>query len=383
VSRVVLDNISKTFPDRGRAAVRALRQVSLTANPGELTVLLGPSGSGKTTLLRVIAGLEQPDSGGLVLDGRDLLPLAPRDRDVAMVFQEPALYPHLTVRGNLAFGLRLRKLPAAEIRQRVGETADWLGIGNCLDRLPQELSGGQRQRVALGRAIVRRPRVHLLDEPLSQLDTPLRLQLRQDLRRIQRELGATMILVTHDQADAFAIADRVAVMMDGSILQCDQPLTVYRAPACLALAAFVGNLPMNLLPVKVSSVAGAPALDWFGNDAASPAGEVARLTLPPDRLSGGLAAHVNRRIILGIRPELLHSGLDQTSGALRIRAMVLRTEFSGADLLVFLNFGKASLVARADAGASAVPGEDGRFSVCLSDCLFYDPETAERISSHS
>lgn len=365
MSQVVLDRVSKSFPALGRAEVRALQAASLNARAGELTAVLGPSGSGKTTLLRIIAGLEQPDSGALFLGGKDALPLPAKDRGVAMVFQQPALYPHFTARENLALGLRLRKVPAREIRQRIGETAELLGIGDCLDRLPQNLSGGQRQRVALGRAIVRRPQVYLLDEPLSQLDTPMRSQLRGDLRRIQQELGATMIFVTHDQADALAIADRVAVIIGGEVFQCDEPSVVYNAPACLAVAGFIGSPPMNLLPVILVGQGERPALEW-GN-AAGPL----HLVLPESGLSAEVLNQMGQEIILGIRPEHVSVVTDLAPAASSVTARIARAEFFGADLLLRLSIGSVTLVARVPAGANLAAGQQVRVSIPLSKALCY------------
>ena len=379
MSHVVLENISKSFAAPRRDVVQALRSVNLTARSGELTALIGPSGSGKTTLMRVVAGLEQPDSGSLFLAGRNLLPLPAKDREVAMAFQQPALYPHLTARENLALGLRLRKVHAAELRQRVDEAADLLEIGDCLDRLPQDLSGGQRQRVALGRAIVRRPQVYLLDEPLSQLDAPLRLRLRQDLRRIQQQLGATMILVTHDQADALATADHVAVMMDGSVLQCDRPGEIYDTPACVEIASFIGNPPINLLPVVLACGGESLELDWTAAARSGSSAPIPRLILPRSSFSGALASLDGHQVTLGIRPEYLRLGAEIHPRTLGLPARVERMEFLGADRLLHLSAGQFSLIARVPSTTSAAPGQPVQFSLRLSDCLFFEPGTGKLI----
>ena len=376
MSQVVLERVSKSFAAPGRDVVQALRTVSFTAQTGELTALLGPSGCGKTTLLRVIAGLERPDSGGLSIDGKDVLPLPAKDRGVAMVFQQPALYPHLTARENLAFGLRLRKVPPREIQQRIGETASLLEISECLDRLPQHLSGGQRQRVALGRAMVRRPGVYLLDEPLSQLDTPMRLQLRQDLRRIQQELGATVILVTHDQSDAFAIADRVAVMIGGAILQCDRPREIYDTPARVEVAGFIGNPPMNLLPIILA--AHEEASVRFGSDS----GGKLQLMLPNAHLLPELKSHIGKEILLGIRPEHVTIASNSVPDDSAITARITSLEYSGADLVVQLTADSMKLAARVPAEINFAPGQEVRVALPFPKCLCYDPVSGSLIPWH-
>jgi ABC-type sugar transport system ATPase subunit len=242
-----LENLTKHWPGGGVAA----EEISLTIGEGELAVLVGPSGCGKSTTLRMIAGLTSPTSGRILIGGEDVTDLPPRRRDVAMVFQSYALYPHLTVAGNLAFGLRMRGVPRREREARVRETAELLGLTDLLAARPARLSGGQRQRVALGRAIVRKPRAFLLDEPLSNLDATLRVRMRAEIARLHRELGVTMVYVTHDQEEAMTLADRVAVMDRGRIQQVDPPLTVYRRPANRFVAGFIGSPAMNEIPARV------------------------------------------------------------------------------------------------------------------------------------
>lgn len=243
MSSIVLQALAKAFaPSRRNGAIsQAVAGASLEVPAGELLALVGPSGSGKTTLLRLIAGLEEPDAGTIAIGGRDQARVPPGERDVAMVFQTLALYPHLTARDNLAFGLRLRGAPADAIAARVNETAAMLGIKDCLARRPAELSGGQRQRVALGRALVRRPKVLLLDEPFANLDAPLRRELRCELQRLHRELGLTIILVTHDQAEALALGQRVAVMNEGRIEQVAAPAEIQSLPATPFVSAFLDS----------------------------------------------------------------------------------------------------------------------------------------------
>ena len=231
MARVVLENISKTYDTPKRPRVEAVRNFSLDVASGEFLVILGPSGGGKTTILRLVAGLEQPTSGALSIDGKPMAGIEPHERDVAMVFQQPALYPHMTAFENIAFGLKLRKIPPPEITARVRKTAELLGLIPLLDRTPAEISGGERQRVSLGRALVREPKVFLFDEALANLDAPLRAELRAEFVRLHRLLGATMLYVTHDQAEAIELAHRVVVMNKGEVQQVAEPKTLLQQPA--------------------------------------------------------------------------------------------------------------------------------------------------------
>ncbi|MDW5326618.1 ABC transporter ATP-binding protein [Plantactinospora sp. KLBMP9567] len=239
--------------------VTALREVDLDVRAGELLTLVGPSGSGKSTILRLVAGLDRPDSGRILVDGTDIAPVPPHRRAVAMVFQDYALYPHLTVRGNLLFGMRVRRVPRAEADRRARAAAERLGIADLLDRYPDQMSGGQRQRVALARALVREPTVYLLDEPLASLDAQLRFATRADLLAVHRDLGTTMVHVTHDQAEAMTLGDRLAVLDAGRVRQVGPPQQVYDEPADLAVAGFLGSPPMNLVPGG-GVLGGAPGL---------------------------------------------------------------------------------------------------------------------------
>src|SRR5881398_2404402 len=242
MAEITLDHVGKAF-----SGTVAVDDVSLEIADGEFLVLVGPSGCGKSTLLRLIAGLEEPTSCSIAIGGRDVTELAPRERDVAMVFQSYALYPHMTVRQNLGYGLKARKTPKAEIAREVDGVAGLLGLSALLDRRPAELSGGQRQRVAMGRAIVRQPQAFLLDEPLSNLDAKLRVGMRAQLAQLHQRLGATTVYVTHDQTEAMTLGQRVAVMRDGRILQCDRPQALYSEPNNLFIAAFIGSPAMNLV----------------------------------------------------------------------------------------------------------------------------------------
>ena len=294
MARVFLDRVSKTFTDPRRGEVQALRELSLAIELGECIALLGPSGCGKTTALRLVAGLEEPTSGALTMDGRKMAGVEPQERDVAMVFQHFALYPHLTVGENLSLGLKLRRLAGADIAQRVRETADSLGIMALLERLPKELSGGERQRVAIGRALIRRPKVLLFDEPLSNLDAPLRAQFRAEIGALHRRTGVTMLYVTHDQAEAMALAGRIAVLKSGELQQVSDPETIHRRPANVFVAGFVGSPAMNLFR-GVLRRGGAAAFQPRDGGSDAPTWEFPTAFPLPARAEGDL--------ILGLRPE--------------------------------------------------------------------------------
>jgi multiple sugar transport system ATP-binding protein len=346
MARVVLENLTKVFPGPGGGLVRAVQGVSLAVEEQECLALVGPSGCGKTTLLRMIAGLEQPTSGTVAIEGQVVNQLAAKDRQVAMVFQHHALYPHLSVYENLAFGLKLRKCPRAEIRRRVNAAAEALGLVACLEHRPRELSGGQHQRVALGRALVRQPKVFLLDEPLSNLDAPMRAQLRAEIARLQVRLGTTAIYVTHDQAEAMMLGRRIAVMKDGAIQQVAEPAVLYRHPANLFVAGFIGFPTMNFFRGKI--VQGAEAL-WFEEQA--PAGAVAqgRLALPlHESMAGSMKDWTQRSVIMGIRPEHIarRSGVSDAPAAPTAEALVEVVQPMGAESYVYLTGLAQPFVAR-------------------------------------
>lgn len=300
VARVVLQQIAKSFHS---GSIRAVRNISVDIGEGELVVLVGPSGCGKTTTLRLVAGLETLDAGTILIGNRDVANVAPRDRDVAMVFQDYALYTHRTVHGNLAFGLQMRRMSRDEVHKRVTDVADALGLAHLLDRKPASLSGGERRRVALGRAIVRRPSVFLFDEPLSNLDAGLRARLRTLLKTLHQESQTTTMYVTHDQQEAMTLGDRLFVMRDGAVLQCGTPLEVYGRPSCRFVAGLVGSPPMNLWEGRLEARG---TQLCFRSD-------VGEMTL------GGRAGSANipsdRRIVLGVRPEhLCLAGTEAGSG---------------------------------------------------------------------
>jgi multiple sugar transport system ATP-binding protein len=325
VAEVTLERVSKVYPD-GTAAVRDL---DLTIHDGEFLVLVGPSGCGKTTALRMVAGLEEITSGELRIGDRVVNDLPSRQRDVAMVFQSYALYPHLSVAENIGFGLKLRKVDKAEIRRRVESAARVLGLEDLLDRKPRNLSGGQRQRVAMGRAIVREPQVFLMDEPLSNLDAKLRVQMRAEIARIQRDLQVTTVYVTHDQVEAMTLGHRVAVMRKGVLQQVDAPQVLYDRPVNLFVAGFIGSPAMNLLDGRVEA---------NGTEVAVVLGSQ-RLSVPPTVLSArpSLREHVGRPVVVGIRPEDMEDASLVAADADRaLTATVDLVEAMGSDLMVHL-----------------------------------------------
>jgi len=347
-----LEGVSKRFRAR-RALVHAVRRVDLEVADGEFVVLVGPSGCGKTTTLRMIAGLEEIDEGVIRIGERVVNDVAPKDRDIAMVFQNYALYPHMTAYDNMAFALKIRKLPRAEIRRKVDETAAMLGIGHLLERKPKDLSGGERQRVAVGRAIVRRPRVFLFDEPLSNLDAKLRLHMRAELKALHQRLGVTTIYVTHDQEEAMTLGDRLVVMHEGVVRQVGSPMELYRGPANRFVAGFLGSPGMNFLPVRVNGDMRTCVV----------AGE-AKWSAPPP-LAERLAVLGERPAVVGVRPEHLRVSADghedPEAGGLGLHAVVSVVEPLGNGMNVHLKLADGhALIARVAPTESLVAGERAR-----------------------
>jgi multiple sugar transport system ATP-binding protein len=329
VAEIQLVHLSKVYGND----VTAVRDLNLDVAEGEFMVLVGPSGCGKTTALRMVAGLEEISGGEIRIGGKVVNDLPPRDRDIAMVFQNYALYPHKSVYDNLAFGLRMRKVPKDERRRRVEEIARVLGLGDMLQRRPAQLSGGQRQRVAMGRAIVREPKAFLMDEPLSNLDAKLRVQMRAEIARIQQALKVTTVYVTHDQVEAMTMGDRVAVMRDGELQQVDTPQRLYDAPVNLFVASFVGSPPMNLFEA---------AVERDGDRLVCRIGD-ASLDLPADLLAErpALAAYAGRRVAIGIRPEDVREAAAW-DGA-RLRGKILLVESLGSEQLVHIEIAASPL----------------------------------------
>jgi multiple sugar transport system ATP-binding protein len=337
MAEIVLKDLNKRYGN----GFHAVKDLSLEIGEGELLVLVGPSGCGKTTALRMIAGLEDISSGDLYIGGRRVNDVLERDRDIAMVFQNYALYPHMTVAQNIAFSLKLQRKKKAVIRERVRETAALLGLEALLDQRPKQLSGGQRQRVAMGRAIIRQPQVFLMDEPLSNLDAQLRVQMRGEIESLQKRLAVTTVYVTHDQVEAMTMGDRVAVLRDGVLQQVDTPAVVYDRPANLFVAGFIGSPPMNLVHATIEQGDGGLVVRLGSVSVPIPAAAVAER---------GLADRVGKQLIVGIRPEDLHAG-----GPATFTAQVDRVEALGASLLAY--FGVDAEQAKTESVAAATGGD--------------------------
>jgi len=386
MSRIVLDAVSKQFPD-GTTAVRSL---DLEVADGELLVLVGPSGCGKTTALRMVAGLEEVSSGTIYIDGSPVNDMEPRHRDVAMVFQSYALYPHLSVYDNMAFSLKYRKVPRAELRKRVDEAARILELEPFLQRKPRQLSGGQRQRVAMGRAIVRQPRAFLMDEPLSNLDAKLRVQMRAEIAQLQRSLATTTIYVTHDQTEAMTLGSRVAVLHSGVLQQIASPQELYRQPANLFVAGFIGSPPMNLIDARLDrdpDGSGGPRLVFGGHQLRIPA--------PVRAERPGLDRYLGRQVVFGVRPEHLSDAAeapDADPASLLELPVRLREEL-GAEVHIHCGIGAAAhhaeaaqevtslatIVARMDPHTTIAEGQDARVRVDTARLHFFDPESGAAI----
>ena len=366
MAQVFLKDVRKVFP----GGVQAVQDFNLDVQDREFVVLVGPSGCGKSTTLRMIAGLEEITSGTITIGDRIVNDVPPKDRDIAMVFQNYALYPHMTVFENMAFGLKLRKFKKAEIKQRVQDAAEILGIHELLERRPKALSGGQRQRVAVGRAIVRKPKVFLFDEPLSNLDAKMRVQMRVEISRLHQRLEATMIYVTHDQVEAMTMGDRIVVMKDGLIQQVADPIGLYDNPANKFVAGFIGTPPMNFFSGTLAA-AGATAVFEEGH-----------FTLPlPDAWKPKLTAYAGRRVFLGIRPEDIGSAaVEQQPGLPRIRATVDVIEPMGSESYVHLNTGSHTFISRVDAHRRFSVGETADLAVFVNKAHVFDADTERSIA---
>jgi multiple sugar transport system ATP-binding protein len=367
VARVLLQNVTRIFDGK----VPAVSNLTLGVADGEFMVIVGPSGCGKTTILRMIAGLEKPTSGNIYIADTLVNNVPPQDRDVAMVFQNYALYPHMTVRRNMAFALKMRKFPRTEINQRVTEVAELLGIGRLLGRKPNTLSGGQRQRVALGRAIVRNPKAFLFDEPLSNLDAKLRADMRTELKALHQRLQAASIYVTHDQAEAVTLGDRIAVMSDGALHQAAAPMGVYEKPANRFVAGFIGSPPMNFFTGRLQ----------FNDDSACFV-MPAQTVILPQRLNQLLAHYRDRQMVLGVRPENL--SLNQFPGqhSNTISATVDVIEPLGGMIDVHLTAqAGAEFVARLARHTRLAPGESMKMHIDLEKVHVFEPgETGKNVT---
>ncbi len=357
--------------------VVAVSDFNLDIEDKEFIILVGPSGCGKSTTLRMIAGLEEISEGELLIGDRIVNDVAPKDRDIAMVFQNYALYPHMTVFENMAFGLKLRKTPKDEIKRRVEEAARVLDIAHLLDRKPKALSGGQRQRVALGRAIVREPQVFLLDEPLSNLDAKLRAQMRTELSKLHLRLGTTFIYVTHDQTEAMTMGTRIVVMKDGFIQQVDTPQNLYEKPTNLFVAGFIGSPQMNFIDAKVVEKNSKICLE-FGN------GTVNSLELPESKINEAVKASIGKDVILGVRPESLHDEemflSTATTGIVECQVDV--TELMGAETYLYLNLDGINMTARVSPRSTAKPGDTIKVAIDVNRIHIFDKETERAICTN-
>jgi multiple sugar transport system ATP-binding protein len=372
MAKVTLLNVRKVYRgDKGKE-VAAVQNFDLDIDDREFVVFVGPSGCGKSTTLRMIAGLEEISGGDIFIGDRRVNDVPPKDRDIAMVFQNYALYPHMSVYDNMAFGLKLRKYPKAEIRKRVEEAAAILGIETLLDRKPKALSGGQRQRVAVGRAIVRQPKVFLFDEPLSNLDAKMRVQMRTEITKLHRRLEATMIYVTHDQIEAMTMGDRIVVMKDGLIQQIDAPLKLYHFPGNLFVAGFLGSPPMNLLHGRLREGGDGVVFNEVG-------GGVLQVAFG-DRPA--YKAYAGRDVVLGVRPEDI-GPVEQGKHApgTTFDALVDLVEPMGADTNFYLQTGAHTVVCRSESPVEhgSADGRRMRFSMNVEKAHLFDPETTHRI----
>lgn len=364
MSTVDLKELCKIYDDD----VEAVKDASISIKDGEFLVLVGPSGCGKSTLLRMVAGLEEITSGTITIGERLVNDISAKDRNIAMVFQNYALYPHMTVFQNMAFGLKLRKVNKKEIEERVHFAADLLDLTDYLHRKPKALSGGQAQRVAVGRAIVRKPEVFLFDEPLSNLDAKLRIQMRVELAKLQKKLGTTSIYVTHDQIEAMTMGHRIAIMKDGLIQQLDTPMNVYNRPANLFVASFIGSPAMNIFRGQLSSE---KDLCFECDDF--------KIKIP-DRLKEELSGFLNKEIVIGLRPERLTVGKKSGDDDSVIKGVIELVELMGNETHVYVTVGKSRLVVREEGGTFIETDTAVELLPDFDNIHFFDPDSTNRIS---
>ncbi|NLE65218.1 MAG: sn-glycerol-3-phosphate ABC transporter ATP-binding protein UgpC [Elusimicrobia bacterium] len=367
MASIKLENLSKVYPG---GTARAVDRVSLEVRDKEFVVLVGPSGCGKSTTLRMIAGLEEPTTGSIWIGDRLVNDVPAKDRDIAMVFQNYALYPHMTVFENMAFGLKLRGYPKAEIEKRVQEAAEILNIEKCLTRRPSQLSGGEHQRVALGRAIVRKPKVFLFDEPLSNLDAKMRVQMRAEIHKLRTRLQTTFVYVTHDQTEAMTMGDRIVVMQGGLIQQVADPMTIYDKPVNRFVASFIGTPPINLIEGALQK----RERKYYFEEGSF------RVKLV-DEMGTRLAPYAGRKIVLGIRSEDIYDKLfvSEASPDNTIRATCEVVEPLGSEVFLYLNSGRHTFVARVGAHNRPEVNKDMSVVLDMSKVHFFDPETETTI----
>ena len=361
MASVTYDHVSKRFGD-----TTALDDLNIHVPDKEFLVLVGPSGCGKSTALRCLAGLEEMTEGRILMDERVISAVPPKDRDIAMVFQSYALYPHMTVYDNMSYGLRLRKMPKDEIDRRVRQAAKNLGIDDLLNRRPKELSGGQRQRVAVGRAIVREPKVFLMDEPLSNLDAKLRVEARAMISRLHQQVETTFIYVTHDQVEAMTMGSRIAVLQGGKLQQLDTPQNLYTSPKNLFVAGFIGSPAMNFFDITLVG----SEEDMYADEGSF------KMRLPPEK-TRSLAGHLGKDVILGTRPEDIHDRRYVPAGttAAPLTAKVDVTELMGSETYVYLMIGQKTFVARVDPRTEAEPGHNLDVVMNMDHMHVFDRQT--------
>ena len=369
MSSISLKNITKIYPN----GFQAVKDFNLDIEDKEFIIFVGPSGCGKSTTLRMIAGLEEISGGELIIDGKLMNDVEPKDRDIAMVFQNYALYPHMTVYDNMAFGLKLRKVPKDEIDKMVKEAAKILDLTQLLDRKPKALSGGQRQRVAMGRAIVRNPKVFLMDEPLSNLDAKLRVQMRIEIAKLHQRLGTTIIYVTHDQTEAMTLGTRIVVMKDGVIQQVDTPQNLYEKPQNLFVAGFMGSPQMNFLDAVVRINGTAVTLEVAGQSIPLPPAKAKKL------IDGG---YNGKTVVMGIRPEDVYDSEMFIETAKCVFSSTIKVyELLGAEVFLYFDLGEFPMTARVDPRSNARPGDTVRFAFDVEKIHVFDKETEQVITN--
>ena len=368
-----LINVQKSF-----GPVKILHDISIGLKDGEFLVLVGPSGCGKSTLMNIIAGLEEPSGGLLRLQGRDITQVAPAERNISMVFQSYALYPNMTVAQNIEFPLEMRKVDKSTRAERVKSVSRLLQIEHLLDRKPGQLSGGQRQRVAIGRALAREPQLYLFDEPLSNLDAQLRVDMRTEIKKLHQRLKATIVYVTHDQIEAMTLATRIAVMKGGVLQQLGTPHEVYNRPANTFVAGFMGSPRMNLVQARLVAQPGGHALSLQQGQGAR-----VHIDLPGEVVSGALAAYAGQGVIAGLRPEAVSLATpDMVAGPLQrfVEAEIQVIEPTGADTLVVIDLGGHEFTVRLDPDLSLAPGQQARFLIDFSKLVCFDAQTEQLIA---
>ncbi|MBP1873232.1 sn-glycerol-3-phosphate import ATP-binding protein UgpC [Ensifer adhaerens] len=371
MSFLKISNLRKSY-----GSLEILKDINLEIDEGGFLVLVGPSGCGKSTLLNTIAGLEPITSGEIAINGRSVADLHPSKRDIAMVFQSYALYPNMTVAGNIAFGMEIRGVPKDEREKAIKQVADMLQIGHLLDRKPSQLSGGQRQRVAMGRALVRNPQVFLFDEPLSNLDAKLRVDMRTEIKRLHHRMKTTIVYVTHDQIEAMTLATKIAVLKDGVLQQFGTPAEIYNNPSNMFVADFMGSPAMNLLTARIEKNGADVAVTL-----ARPNAEPMKLTVP--HASGALSGYAGKDVVFGIRPEALTDpdGADRNAKAIvEGECLIEVVEPAGSDTFAVTRLGGKEVVARLRADARIAPGQTSQLAFNLDKAVFFDPQTQQRIA---